>query len=204
ASDSLERLQALRDSSRVATLQAEGRERLQQFMPRLLLACAEASDPDRALQRILPFVTAVLRRSAYLALLLENPPALADLVLLCDASPWIAEQLQRHPVLLDELLDRASLYTAPDKSRLADALRQQVARLAPDDLEGQMDALRYFKAAHVLRVAASEVVGRLPLMQVSDKLTWIADVILEHVLSVAWSDLTARFGAPSRESSGTG
>ena len=204
ATDSLAQLQALHASSRVATLQAEGRERLQQFMPRLLLACAEAADPDRALQRILPLVNAVLRRSAYLALLLENPPALADLVLLCDASPWIAEQLQRHPVLLDELLDRASLYTAPDKSRLADALRQQVARLQPDDLEGQMDALRYFKAAHVLRVAASEVVGRLPLMQVSDKLTWIAEVILEQVLAVAWSDLTARFGEPSRNSTGTG
>ncbi|MDP4789760.1 MAG: bifunctional [glutamate--ammonia ligase]-adenylyl-L-tyrosine phosphorylase/[glutamate--ammonia-ligase] adenylyltransferase, partial [Haliea sp.] len=169
AAASLEALSALHDSSRVATLQAEGRERLQQFMPRLLLACTEAADPDRALQRILPLVNAVLRRSAYLALLLENPPALADLVLLCDASPWIAEQLQRHPVLLDELLDRASLYTAPDKARLADELRQQVARLQPGDLEAQMDALRYFKAAHILRVAASEVVGRLPLMQVSDK-----------------------------------
>ncbi|MDP5065309.1 MAG: bifunctional [glutamate--ammonia ligase]-adenylyl-L-tyrosine phosphorylase/[glutamate--ammonia-ligase] adenylyltransferase [Haliea sp.] len=204
AAASLEALSALHDSSRVATLQAEGRERLQQFMPRLLLACTEAADPDRALQRILPLVNAVLRRSAYLALLLENPPALADLVLLCDASPWIAEQLQRHPVLLDELLDRASLYTAPDKARLADELRQQVARLQPGDLEAQMDALRYFKAAHILRVAASEVVGRLPLMQVSDKLTWIAEVILEQVLAVAWSDLTARFGAPARNSAGSG
>ena len=31
--------------------------------------------------------------------------AMADLVALCAASPWIAEQLARHPVLLDELLD---------------------------------------------------------------------------------------------------
>ncbi len=201
---SLERLQALQRSSRVGTLQAEGRDRLEQFMPRLLLACAEADDPDRALLRTLPFVTAVLRRSAYLALLLENPPALAELVLLCNASPWIAEQLERHPVLLDELLDRASLYNAPDKVLLATGLRQQVARLQPGDLEAQMDALRYFKAAHVLRVAASELVGRLPLMRVSDNLTWIAEVILEQVLAVAWSDLTARYGQPQRDSDGYG
>jgi glutamate-ammonia-ligase adenylyltransferase len=201
---SLERLQALQRSTRVATLQAEGQERLQQFMPRLLLACAEADNPDRALLRTLPFVTAVLRRSAYLALLLENPPALAELVLLCNASPWIAEQLERHPVLLDELLDRGSLYTAPDKSRLAAELRQQVARLQPGDLEAQMDALRYFKASQVLRVAASELVGRLPLMQVSDNLTWIAEVILEQVLAVAWTDITARFGQPQRDSEGYG
>ena len=203
-SDSLQSLQDLQQSSRVMTLQAEGRERLEQFMPQLLRGCAEVDDPDLALQRLLPLVVAVVRRSAYLALLLENPPALRELVVLCGASPWIAEQMARHPVLLDELLDRASLYTAPDKGLLQDELRQQVARLAPDDLEAQMDALRYFKASHVLRVAASELSGRLPVMQVSDKLTWIAEVILEQVLAVAWADLTKKYGEPARSSDGYG
>ncbi|MBP6723878.1 MAG: bifunctional [glutamate--ammonia ligase]-adenylyl-L-tyrosine phosphorylase/[glutamate--ammonia-ligase] adenylyltransferase [Halioglobus sp.] len=201
---SLQALLELQQSGRVLTLQPEGRERLEQFMPQLLRACAEADDPDLALARLLPLVVAVVRRSAYLVLLLENHPAMADLVALCAASPWIAEQLARHPVLLDELLDRASLYTAPDKSLLEAQLRQQVARLAPDDLEAQMEALRYFKAAHVLRVAASELVGRLPLMQVSDKLTWIAEVIIEQVLAVAWADLTKKHGAPQRDSAGYG
>jgi glutamate-ammonia-ligase adenylyltransferase len=173
-------------------------------MPQLLRACAEVADPDLALQRILPLVTAVVRRSAYLVMLLENPPALVDLVTLCGASPWIAEQIARTPVLLDELLDRASLYTAPDKDLLRDELRQQVARLGADDLEAQMDALRYFKASHVLRVAASELVGRLPLMQVSDKLTWIAEVILEEVLAVAWAGLTKKYGQPCRDHGGVG
>jgi glutamate-ammonia-ligase adenylyltransferase len=201
---SLQALEELRQSGRVLTLQAEGRARLDQFMPQLLRACAEADDPDMALARVLPLVVAVVRRSAYLVLLLENPPAMGELVALCAASPWIAEQLARQPVLLDELLDRASLYTAPDRGRLENELRQQVARLAPDDLEAQMDALRYFKASHVLRVAASELVGRLPLMQVSDKLTWIAEVILEQVLAVAWADLTNKYGAPQRDSTGYG
>ena len=197
-------VQALQASPRVMTLQAQGRERLQLFMPQLLRACAEVVDPDLAVQRVLPLVAAVVRRSAYLALLLENPPALAELVALCGTSPWISEQLAHKPVLLDELLDRASLYTAPDKELLRDELRQQVARLGLDDLEAQMDALRYFKASHVLRVAASELVGRLPLMQVSDKLTWIAEVILEQVLAAAWADLTNKYGQPRRDGSGLG
>ena len=197
-------LQVLQQSPRVATLQIQGRDRLQQFMPQLLRACAEMADPDLALQRLLPLVTAVVRRSVYLAMLLENPPALVDLVTLCGASPWIAEQIAQTPVLLDELLDRASLYTAPDKELLRDELRQQFARLGVDDLEAQMDALRYFKASHVLRVAASELVGRLPLMQVSDKLTWIAEVILEEVLAVAWAGLTQKYGQPCRDHAGLG
>jgi glutamate-ammonia-ligase adenylyltransferase len=203
-SDTLDALLALQQSPRVATLQAQGRQRLEQFMPQLLRACAAQDDPDLALQRVLPLVAAVVRRSAYLVLLLENPPALTDLVALCGASPWISEQIAARPVLLDELLDRASLYTAPDRDLLCDELRQQVARLLADDLEAQMDTLRYFKASHVLRVAASELVGRLPLMQVSDKLTWIAEVILEQVLAVAWADMTHKYGQPSREGSGSG
>jgi glutamate-ammonia-ligase adenylyltransferase len=197
-------LRELQQSGRVLSLQVEGRERLEQFMPRLIQACSEAADPDLALARVLPLVVAVVRRSAYLVLLLENPPAMGELVTLCGASPWIAEQLAHHPVLLDELLDRASLYTAPDRGSLEDELRQQVARLAPDDLEEQMNALRYFKASHVLRVAASELAGRLPLMQVSDKLTWIAEVILEQVLAVAWADLVNKYGEPDRPGTGYG
>jgi glutamate-ammonia-ligase adenylyltransferase len=202
--EAVELLRGLHQNPRVMTLQVQGRERLDEFMPLLVRACAEDSDPNLALQRVLPLVQSVLRRSAYLALLIENPPALAELVTLCGASPWIAEQMARHPVLLDELLDRASLYTAPDRAQLQDELRQQVMRLAESDLEAQMETLRYFKASQVLRVAASELAGRLPLKQVSDKLTWIAEVILEHVQAVAWADLVARFGEPARAGEGTG
>ncbi len=204
ADRSLVLLEELRDSGRVVTLQNEGKTRLQQFMPQLLQACAETGDPDAALERLMPLVVSVLRRSAYLALLLENPPAMHELVSLCAASPWIARQMSQSPVLLDELLNRESLYTAPDKSLLQDELRQQVARLGLDDLEAQMDALRYFKASHVLRVAASELAGRLPLMQVSDKLSWIAEVILAQVINVAWADLAAKYGEPARVGSGRG
>jgi len=200
---SLQYLAELRDSPRVVTLQAEGKSRLEQFLPQMLQACTETEDPDLALQRVMPLVIAVLRRSAYLALLMENPPAMAELVALCAASPWIAKQMAQNPVLLDELLNRESLYSAPDKTLLGDELRQQLARLAVDDLEAQMNALRYFKASQVLRVAASEIVGRLPLMQVSDKLTWIAEVILEQVVALAWADLAAKYGQPSRQAGGT-
>jgi [glutamine synthetase] adenylyltransferase / [glutamine synthetase]-adenylyl-L-tyrosine phosphorylase len=200
----LAQLQELCNSNRVTALQAEGRDRLDQFMPLLLRACGDSANPDLALERVLPLVIAVLRRSAYLVLLMENPPALVELVSLCCASPWIAEQMSRNPVLLDEFLDRASLYNAPDKEQLRAELAPQVARLATDDLEAQMDALRYFKASQVLRVAASEIAGRLPVMKVSDNLTWIAEVILEQVLAIAWADLVRKYGEPTRASEGHG
>ncbi len=188
----------LRDCSRLRHLQTEGRSRVDQFMPQLLRAAAELPDGDLALQRVLPLVQAVARRSAYLSLLVENPRALEELVQLFAASPWISAEITRNPVLLDELLDAADLYSAPDRGALAGELGQQLSRLAPDDLEANMEALRYFKASQQLRVAASEVTGRLPLMKVSDKLTFLAEVILEQALAMAWQDLRGKHGRPSR------
>ena len=192
----VELLEQLRTSRHVVAMQAAGRERLDEFLPHLLQALAAAGESATTLARILRLVEAVARRSAYLVLLTENPGALRQLITLCAASPWIAEQLVKHPALLDELLDPRSLYAPPDKASLRDELRQEVLRLSWDDLEGQMEALRYFKAAHALRVAASEVTRVLPLMKVSDYLTYIAEVILEHVLEVAWRQMVDRQGHP--------
>lgn len=187
-------LVALLSSAGVQRMQSSGRERLYDFMPLLLEAASEAERPTQTLLRIIPLIESVLRRTAYLVLLMENRQALGHLVRLCDASPWIARQLAAQPVLLDELLDASSLYSVPDKDGLRSELRQRLLRIAEDDLEAQMEALRYFRLAHVLRVAASEVSGTLPLMKVSDYLTYIAEVVLESVLEIAWHNLTAKHG----------
>jgi len=190
------RLLALRDSKSVRALQTTARARLDAFMPQLLGALAGADACGTTLLRILPLVEAVLRRTAYFVLLNENPVALRELINLCSASPWLADQLARHPVLLDELLNAERLYRAPDKTALQHDLRQQLLRFEWSDLEGQMDALRYFKLAHSLRVIASEIGGTLPLMKVSDYLTWIAETIIEHVLELAWRQLLDKHGEP--------
>jgi glutamate-ammonia-ligase adenylyltransferase len=57
-----------------------GRARLDRVMPALIAASAAASQPDAALRRVLTLVQNVLRRSSYLALLDEQPQALARLV----------------------------------------------------------------------------------------------------------------------------
>ena len=191
-------LQNLMASPRVRAMQRMGRERMDVFIPRLLSMAAEHEDPDLALERVLPLVEAVARRSAYLLLLTENPGALHELLVLCSASPLLAEQIARYPVVLDELLNAGRLYSPPQTGELLDELRQELVRIPEDDLEQQMEVLRYFKRAHVLRIAASEIAGTLPLMKVSDYLTWIAEAILQQVLQLAWRDMVRRHGRPRR------
>nr|WP_207308766.1 bifunctional [glutamate--ammonia ligase]-adenylyl-L-tyrosine phosphorylase/[glutamate--ammonia-ligase] adenylyltransferase [Marinobacter caseinilyticus] len=196
---SMKALTDLRSGRPVQTMQTQGRRRLNQIMPVLLEALTHVAQPSETLDRVLQLVEAVLRRTAYLVLLLENPGARTQLVRLCSESPWIARQLAETPLLLDELLNAESLYHPPAKSELQDDLRQQMLRISYEDLEEQMESLRHFKKAHILRVAASELRGTLPLMKVSDYLTWIAEVVLDHVVAVAFANLVSRYGYPTRK-----
>ncbi len=192
----LNRLKALRDGKAISRVRRASRERLDDFIPHLLHQIADIDSPDTALNRLLPLIESVLRRTAYLVLLIENPGALEHLIKLCTASPWIADQISRYPALLDEFLNIDDLYNPPQRSDLESDLRQQLAHIPEDDLEAQMDVLRHFKMGHVLKVAAAQVAGTLPLMRESDYLTWIAEVLLEQVVDIAWKNMVEKHGYP--------
>ncbi len=194
--EALRRLGLLREARATAGLTPRARARLDALVPLLLGAAARQDEPDAALTRALDVIEAVGRRSVYLSLLVENPMALSQLVRLCGASPWIAGHLARHPAMLDELLDPRTLYAPPDRAQLAAELAGRLAAVPADDEERVLDVLRQFRHANVLRVAAADIAGVLPLRRVSDHLTWIAEVILERVENLAWCHLTARHGPP--------
>lgn len=203
STEMLRRLGELRASYACRALSAQGRSRMDRLMP-LLIGAAGAvgvageggEDADTALIRVLDLVEQIARRTAYLALLVENPMALSQLVRLCAASPWITEQLTNYPLLLDELIDARSLYQLPGRKQLLAELDMRFQGVDEQDLERHMDILRQFKQANVLRVAAADVTAELPLMEVSNHLTEIAEVILQRVLTLAWQHLVRRHGRP--------
>ncbi len=180
---------------------ASSRERLQRFIPLLIAQIAVSERPALALERTLTIVESILRRSAYLSLLNENRSALERLVDLCGRSHYIAEQISRFPVLLDELLD-PRLYT--DAVTRGDLSRELGERLSgeDDDPENRMRAIAQFQRSTMFRIAVADFNGRLPIMKVSDGLTWLAEAVLEEALRVAWLDLTARHGVPCYETNG--
>jgi glutamate-ammonia-ligase adenylyltransferase len=189
-------IRQFRASTVLRFMGVRGRERLDQLMPLIFSAVASATQPYETLKRVGQLLEAIAGRTAYLTLLLEHPDALAQLVKLCAASPWIATELARHPLLLDELLDPRTLYEPLGREGLTQILGLRLSGIGPADLEQQMDSLRHFKQSAVLRVAAADIVGSLPLMRVSDYLTEIAEVILGKVLELVWNDLVRRYGQP--------
>lgn len=196
ADEILRRLAAFRDSAALRALGTRGRPRMDRLLPLLLGAVLEAEAPTRTFGRVLEVIEAIAGRSAYLALLVEHPMALSQLVSLCAASPWITEQLARYPLLLDELLDPRQLYSLPSRITLESELALRIGHIEARDLEQQMDALRQFQKAAMLRVAAADVMGAAPLMVVSDHLTDLAEVVLQQVLALCWQQLTKKHGVP--------
>ena len=152
------------------------RGRLEKCLPLLVQAAANVVNADDCLARLLLLLEAIMRRSAYMSLLVENTMALSQLVKLCAASPWISKQLTQHPVLLDELLDPRTLYEVPERSEQKQALNKCISAVDKTDLEQQMYLLREFKQISSLHVAAADVTDVLPLMRVGDQLTELAEL----------------------------
>ena len=192
-------LDNLREQRLYRLLGDRSRRWVARLIPLLLSQSVESVDRDRAVVRTLTVIEAIIGRSNYIALLVEHPGALRTLTRLCGASSWITTHIAGQPALLDTLLDRRQLYRPPSRAQLAASLASDQAGIAESDLEAQMNALRRFQKSAVLRVAAADVTDAMPLMIVSDKLTEIAEVVLEAALAIAWSQMRERFGEPQDE-----
>ncbi len=181
---------------------SKGQQRLEKLIPQVLKAVGGAKSPEQVLGRIVDLLKSIGGRISYFALLLENPDALTHLIMLTEASPWIASFLALHPVLLDELLDPRTLYIPPDIEQIKADLTRRMRSGPSDDLEIQIEQMCVFKEVNVLRVAAADVTGALPLMRVSDYLSGIAETVLAEVVKIAYAHLLARHGAPRCELNG--
>ena len=195
AAQLFEHLQSFKMGATIQSLVGVSKQRLDNMMPLLLAELVATKYPDQTLLRVLGVLQAIVRRSVYLALLIEYPIALEQLVKLCAASPWIGHLLARFPILLDELLDPRTLYEIPGKQQLSEELDNALIQ-ASDDEERAMEVLRKFKQAHVLQVAAMDVAEAVKVFDVSEQLTTIAEVLLEKVYQLAWQHMVSRHGEP--------
>jgi glutamate-ammonia-ligase adenylyltransferase len=185
------RLELFRHGNRYRQMPAASQQRLDRLVPAAIAVASQRRGPDLTLERLLGLFESISRREAYLALLHEYPQALDRVADLMSASPWVAEYITRHPILLDELLDARNLLAAPDWPALRRALRENLDGAA-GDVERQMDLLRHFKNTQTLHLVAQDLDGQLTLEHLSDHLSDLACVILEEVLRLCWAGLRQR------------
>jgi glutamate-ammonia-ligase adenylyltransferase len=185
------RAAALRSGQRYAQLPDDSRRRVDVLVPLLARAARATADPDRTLARGIDLVEAIAGRAAYLALLAEHPQALERVARIVGASPWAADYLARHPLLLDELLDDRLLYAPPDAEAVERALRGAL-EAAADDTERRMNLLREHHHAQVFRLLAQDLAGLLTVERLADHLSELADRVLGIALECAWGEVKNR------------
>jgi len=185
---------ALRDFARtpaVRALSGRGRQRLDNVLPELLGAAARSGAPDASLPRGLALLQAITRRTSYLALLEEQPAAMARLADVTARSALLSERLAAHPLLLDELLDSRAAGPVPDPEQVA-ALVAAVPRTG--DTEAALNALNEVRQAIGFRVGLATLGQRLPAGEAAQRLAALAENLLVATLDVAEIDIVAAHG----------
>ena len=186
---------SLRDFARtpgVRDLSDAARARLDRVLPALLQHAAASATPDAVLRRVLPLLHTILRRASYLALLDEQPAALARLASAVARSALLGERLAAYPLLLDELLDVRVGGELPGRAAMQ---AQCVAALRDSDMEASLDALNEVRQALSFRFALALLDGRINAQDCARHLAWLADAVVACVLQLADEELRGAHGS---------
>ena len=164
------------------------RPALGDLLPHLLSALAEAAAPDRVMVNLLRLIDHVADRPTLVRFLADHPRAVQILVTLFSGSQFLTEILLRNPEYFDLLLAHRELAVA---KRLDEFCAQAgaCAIQGPEDIAGQLDALRRFQRWELLRIGACDLLGLYDLPTMTAQLSYLADSLVRACLALAetWS-----------------
>jgi glutamate-ammonia-ligase adenylyltransferase len=192
-----QRLIATWQAPKLAALPEASRNKLVTLVNAALPQIARAAEKNSAgtqlatLGRLLDFLEAIARRSAYLSLLTEYPYTMERVINMMHTSGWAAMFLNQHPILLDELLDDRLLNSVFDPAAVTADLQRQLAT-ADGDTERQLDILREVHHAQLFHLLAQDLAGDLTVEKLADHLSALADVIVAAVIQAAWQNIPKR------------
>lgn len=202
AQDLLRRAEALLGSHRMRGLPENSRRRMEALLPAALRAARQTSAPLDAAARLFDLIEKVAQRSAYLALLAEYPDTLARVARMVAASPWAAQYLTQHPLLLDSLIDWRTLFQPLDFAQIARQLSADLdASRLPDgkpDIERQMNLMRDVQRQASFQLLAQDLEGELTVEKLADRLSALADLLLTETIGRIWPLVNKVAGATPR------
>ncbi|CAM4067823.1 bifunctional [glutamate--ammonia ligase]-adenylyl-L-tyrosine phosphorylase/[glutamate--ammonia-ligase] adenylyltransferase [Kerstersia similis] len=186
----LQRIRAMLGGHRMRSLPALSRERVERLLPAVLETAARTDAPHDAAVRLLDLIEHISQRSAYLALLAEYPEILTRVARIVGASPWAAQYLTQHPLLLDGLIDWQTLAEPLDVQQLAQQLHSELdACLLPDgtpDIERQMNLMRDTQRQASFQLLTQDLEGTLSVEALADQLSSLADALLNETIHRIW------------------
>ncbi len=171
-----------RNTPRCRRLPQSARMRLDRLMGLILKALIDQADTDKVLLQVLRLLENIVGRSAYLALLLENPPVLHEVLHWFLHSPMISHLMVSYPFLLEVFIDQNNTWRLPTMLQLSELLATRLQHAS--DVEQQDDVLRQFKWMCILLAARAEWYAQYDSVTMSKFLTQVAELIITHVLKM--------------------
>jgi [glutamine synthetase] adenylyltransferase / [glutamine synthetase]-adenylyl-L-tyrosine phosphorylase len=189
------RVQQWQDSPRIQNLKEESRQRLFRLVQRMAQWLREGTASEMAAMRFTDWLEPLLRREAYLALLLERPAVHERLLRVLGAARWPQRYLMQHPGVIDELASESILAERFDEVQFTRELEQRRSALTGSgqgDEESLMALLRRAQQAELFRILVRDLEGRISVEQVADDLSALADTILRVSTQWAWEFIKDR------------
>ncbi len=188
----------LKNFTKLKHMGERGRILLKKVISVILERLLKERDAEEILKRLSSLIKSISLRTNYLSLMLENPSVIDHLIRLAKESSWIISFVARYPVLLDELIDPRTLYTPPTREELEREMKYRLENLDLEDKEAQMIQLSLLRYTNTLRVAASDIIGVISVMDVSTYLTNIAEVVLNASMILAWRNIQKKIRSVPR------
>ncbi len=183
ASAADEALRRLAASALRRSLSARAATWFDRIVPSLVVQAAASDAPDASLARGIALLTAIGRRSAYFALLAEQPAALQRLAQACASSALLAERLTEHPLLLDELLDARAAGPLPEHAAIVQDIRAILP--AHEDAEAALLALNERRHSLAFRIGLAWRAGRIDAVAATQALAVVAEAVVNAALALA-------------------
>lgn len=202
AAELADALLKLPQASQVRAMSPRSRERLDRLMPQLLGAARATPAPVPSLLRLCRLMQAVARRSAYLALLDEQPAARRRLVQLFADSAFLAERVIAQPLLLDDVLDPRIDQLPFRRADIAAEIARVLGTLDERDAETELERITEFRSSTAFRLGLAFSDGRADAVATARRLAALAESVVGAVLALAERDLIARHGRLPGEGSG--
>jgi glutamate-ammonia-ligase adenylyltransferase len=200
--EAAEALAKLPQASSVRAMSPRSRERLDHLMPHLIGAARASAAPLPCLLRLCRLVQAVARRSAYLALLEEQPAARARLASLFADSAFLAERVIAQPLLLDDVLDPRIDQLPLKRADIGAEISRVLATLDEREAEAELERINEFKASIAFRLGLAFNDGRADAVATARRLAALAAAVVEAVTALAERELIAQHGRLPGEGSG--
>jgi [glutamine synthetase] adenylyltransferase / [glutamine synthetase]-adenylyl-L-tyrosine phosphorylase len=190
-----ERIAQWEQHPRLQSLREDSRQRLRRLVQRTVQWLREGATSEMAVLRMADWLEPLLRREAYLALLLERPAVHERLLRVLGAARWPQRYLMQHPGVIDELASESLLSERFDAAQFEAELatrRHALQKSGQEDEENLMALLRRAQQAEVFRILVRDLEQRISVEQVADDLSALADCILRTTLQWAWQHMRER------------